>query len=311
VSKIKDSQRLLKVLGMPQEQQNEMSALTLLALAGLKPRDSWEKASNMSCTITKGIMDFIALHYKKKYAPNTRETFRRHVMHQFVQGHIADYNPDNPSLPTNSPKAHYALTEEALEVIQAWNTPAYKQYCQAFHSKYGNLDERYKAPRSLKKIPLLLPNGKKVQLSPGKHNALQVSVLQEFGPRFAPGAELLYFGDTARKNLFCSNLLSSQLEIQLNDHDKLPDVILWDKKKKWLFLIEAVTSHGPMTPKRIIELKEVFKKGNTGLVFVSAFPDSKEFRKHVNEIAWETEVWIADTPDHLIHFNGDRFLGPH
>jgi len=311
VAKIKDSQRLLKVLGMPQEQQNEMSALTLLALAGLKPRDSWENASHLSCTITKGIVDFIALHYKKKYAPNTRETFRRHVLHQFVQGHIADYNPDNPSLPTNSPKAHYALTEEALKVIRTWNTPAYKQHCQAFHSKYGNLNERYKAPRSLKKIPLLLPNGKKVQLSPGKHNALQVSVLQEFGPRFAPAAELLYFGDTARKNLFCNNLFSEQLGIQLNDHDKLPDVILWDKKKEWLFLIEAVTSHGPMTPKRIIELKEVFRNTHAGLVFVSAFPDSKEFRKHVHSIAWDTEVWIADTPDHLIHFNGDRFLGPH
>ncbi|MFS2517149.1 MULTISPECIES: BsuBI/PstI family type II restriction endonuclease [Parabacteroides] len=28
------------------------------------------------------------------------------------------------------------------------------------------------------------------------------------------------------------------------------------------------------------------------------------------DIAWETEVWIAENPGHMIHFNGDRFIGP-
>lgn len=311
MQKINGAKQILKSLGLPKEQQNEMSALTLLALAGLKPRDSWLDATNLSCTVTKGVMSFISQYYKKDYAPNTRETFRRQVLHQFVQAHIADYNPDNPTLPTNSPKAHYAITLETLNVIKAWKTKTYKQKCEVFLRKYGALKEAYQKPRHYKQTPLTLPDGSMLQVSPGKHNQVQAAVLKEFAPRFAPGASLVYFGDTARKNLFCNDQLLSEMGIQLCDHDKLPDVILFDKKRKWLFLIEAVTSHGPMTPKRILELGAIFEKTSLGLVFVSAFPDFPEFRKHIKTIAWETEVWLADVPDHLIHFNGDRFLGPH
>ena len=95
-----------------------------------------------------------------------------------------------------------------------------------------------------------------------------------------------------------------------SEHDKLPDVELYDEKRQWLFLIEAVTSHGPMTPKRVVELGKMFARCKAGCIYVSAFPDFAEFRKHLKHIAWETEVWIAEIPDHLIHFNGDRFLGP-
>ncbi|MFA5261701.1 MAG: BsuBI/PstI family type II restriction endonuclease [Candidatus Omnitrophota bacterium] len=309
--KIREAQQILNSLGLPKEQQNEMSALTLLALAGLKPKDIWQSATNESCTVTKDIMSFVSQYYKKEYAPNTRETFRRRVLHQFVQGHIVNYNPDNPSLPTNSPKAHYALTGEALNVIRAWGAKTYKQLCKEFQAKYGSLNETYQNPRHYKQTPLHLSDGSVLQLSPGKHNQVQASVLKEFGPHFASGAVLVYFGDTAKKNLFCDSSLLSEIGIQFSDHDKLPDIILLDKKKKWLFLIEVVTSHGPMTPKRVFELGSIFKKTALGLVFVSAFPDLQEFRKHLKEIAWETEVWIAEMPDHLIHFNGDRFLGPH
>jgi type II restriction enzyme len=140
--KIREAQQILKSLGLPKEQQNEMAALTLLALAGLKPKDSWRKAINESCTVTKDIMAFTSQYYKKEYAPNTRETFRRHVLHQFVQGHIVNYNPDNPSLPTNSPKAHYALTEEALDVLKSWKTKTYKQNCKVFLAKYGAITSK-------------------------------------------------------------------------------------------------------------------------------------------------------------------------
>lgn len=94
-------------------------------------------------------------------------------------------------------------------------------------------------------------------------------------------------------------------------HEKLPDVVVYDENQKWLFLIEAVTSHGPVSPKRWLELEDAFKGCKVGVVYVTAFPDRATFRKNATEIAWETEVWIADQPDHLIHFNGDRFLGPH
>ncbi|WP_283240947.1 BsuBI/PstI family type II restriction endonuclease, partial [Vibrio parahaemolyticus] len=94
-------------------------------------------------------------------------------------------------------------------------------------------------------------------------------------------------------------------------HDKLPDVVVYDEKRQWLFLIEAVTSHGPVSPKRWLELEKALNGCSVGRVYVTAFPHRVEFRKNAADIAWETEVWIADNPDHMIHFNGDRFLGPH
>ena len=27
-------------------------------------------------------------------------------------------------------------------------------------------------------------------------------------------------------------------------------------------------------------------------------------------INWDTEVWIAELPEHMIHLNGDQFMGP-
>jgi type II restriction enzyme len=110
MSRIEEAKEILRALGLPAAQQNEISALTLLALGRIPPDGRWVDAIGESLTITKGIMEFIAREYGRAYAPNTRETFRRQVLHQFVQAHIAVYNPDTPDLPTNSPRAHYALT---------------------------------------------------------------------------------------------------------------------------------------------------------------------------------------------------------
>jgi type II restriction enzyme len=101
-----------------------------------------------------------------------------------------------------------------------------------------------------------------------------------------------------------------KLGIPVTEHDKLPDIILYLPPQNWLYLIEAVTSHGPMTPKRIVELKGMLSNCNAGKIFVTAFLSFTEFRKQLRNIAWETEVWIAEEPEHLIHFNGDRFWGP-
>jgi len=306
--KIKDAQRILKDLGLPQEQQNEMSALTLLALCNVGPKDSWSKAKRVSMTVSKGIMAFASEKYKRKYAPNTRETFRRQVLHQFVQAKIADYNPDNPRLPTNSPKAHYAISEAALKVIREWGSKEWTSLCKEFKAQKGYLLEIYRGKRKTAMIPVDL-EGEHLDMSPGKHNELQIAVIKEFAPRFAPAAKIVYFGDTANKSLFFNKKLIEDLSLDLSEHDKLPDIILSDTKRNRLFLIEVVTSHGPMSAKRVIELNKMFSECSIGIIFVSAFPDFETFRKHLKNIAWETEVWISEIPDHLIHYNGDKFLG--
>jgi type II restriction enzyme len=308
--KIAEAQEILAALGMPAAQRNEMAALTLLALCGLKSEDSWLSATRKSLTVTKGIMAFIRDHYSRNYAPNTRETFRRQVLHQFVQGRIADYNPDSPGLPTNSPKAHYAVSEAALIVIRAYGTQQWETVVRAFREAQGNLMTVYQSSRDRHAIPVRLPDGTILTLSPGEHNQLQAQVIEQFAPQFAPGAVLLYLGDTADKDLYVASEQLVRLGIPVTEQDKLPDIILHDTARNWLFLIEVVTSHGPMTPKRLLELNAMLRNCGAGKVFVTAFPTFAEFRRYIKSIAWETEVWVAEVPDHLIHFNGDRFLGP-
>jgi type II restriction enzyme len=255
-------------------------------------------------------MTFIRDHYGKTYAPNTRETFRRQVLHQFIQGGIADYNPDKPGLPTNSPKAHYAVSEIALITIQAYGTEQWQTTVHTFQEIHDHLVITPQSSRDKHAISVHLPDNTMLALSPGEHNQLQAQVIEQFVAHFAPNAVLLYLGDPADKDLFVATKQLANLGIVVTEHDKLPDIILHDVARNWLFLIEVVTSHGPMTPKRIIELSVMLRDCNVGRIFVTAFLTFAEFRKYAKAIAWETEVWVAEVPEHLIHFNGDRFLGP-
>lgn len=311
MSKIAEAQEILKALGLPSAQQNDMSALTLLALCSIKKDTPWADATRTSQRITKEIMAFVNENYKADapYAPNTRETFRRQVLHQFIQAGVANYNPDDPSLPVNSPKAHYAITEEALEVAKSYGTKNWDSRTQQFAVEYEILRDRYAAERDMHRIPLVI-EGNEYYLSPGAHNEVQAAVVEDFAPRFAPGGKLLYIGDTEDKDLYVNAAGLEALNLPITEHSKLPDIVISDEKRGWLFLVEVVTSHGPVSAKRVIELEEFTKNCPFGIVYVTAFPNAREFKKHVDEIAWETEVWLSDTPDHMIHFNGDRFIGP-
>ena len=310
MSRIDEAKEILKELGLPNAQQNEISAYTLIALCGIKPNYSWSKATRESLKVSKGIMAFFKNVYKKEYAPNTRETVRRQVLHQFVQARIADYNPDDPSLPVNSPNAHYAITTDAIEAIKTYGSKAWKEAAERFKSNVGELSKRYLKERKQILIPVKLSNGKTLKLSAGKHNVVQAAIIQDFASRFAKGSEVLYLGDTANKDLHVDKKALKELGIPITEHSKLPDVVLYDRKRNWLYLIEAVTSHGPVSPKRIFELEELLKDCKLGKVYVTAFPDFSEFKKHSTNIAWETEVWVVDFPEHMIHFNGDHFIGP-
>lgn len=311
MSKITEAQEILKALGLPAAQQNEMSALVLLALCSIKEDTPWAKAKRASQRITKEIMAFVNDNYKAEspYAPNTRETFRRQVLHQFVQASVVNYNPDDPTLPVNSPKAHYAITPEALTVVQGYGKAEWKNNVEKFAQETTMLREKYAAERDLHRIPLII-EGNEYYLSPGAHNEVQSAVVEEFAPRFAPGGKLLYIGDAEDKDLYVNTAGLEALKLPLTEHSKLPDIVISDEKRGWLFLIEVVTSHGPVSAKRVVELEEFTKDCPYGIVYVTAFPNAKEFKKHVDDIAWETEVWLSDTPDHMIHFNGDRFIGP-
>jgi hypothetical protein len=310
VSKTDEAIEILTSLGLPRAQQNERSALTLLALANLKSDAAWSQAERPLLRIWD-IMGFMRDAYGKDYAANTRETIRRQTIHQFEQARIVDRNPDDPDRPTNSGKTVYWLTEDALEVLRDYGSAVFDDRVREFIESHGSLKAAYDRARDSRRVPLWLPDGSTVYLSPGEHNALQAAVIEEFGPRFAPGALVLYVGDTAKKHVVCDADRLARLGVPITEHDKLPDIILYREDEGWLYLIEAVTSHGPVSPKRHREIEALLGSCPAARIYVTAFLAMGDFRRYAGDIAWETEVWIASNPGHMIHFNGPKFLGPY
>ena len=307
MSKKEEAIDLLKDIGVPKAQQNDRSALTLLALGDLKETSKWSEFKKRDIKI-HDILSFIKENYGIHYAENTRETIRRQTLHQFLQAGITIINPDDPSRPTNSPKTVYTISDDALEVIKKYGTAEWKSARQKFVKDKGKLVEKYDKLKKSVQMSVNLPNGTPVNLSPGKHNELQKRIIEDFRARFCPDSKVVYVGDTARKLLYVDQGLSDRLQIPITKHDKLPDVVLYDPQKNQLLLIEAVTSHGPLSPKRQIELEELLEQCKAKRIYISAFPDFREFKKHIDNIAWETEVWILKKPDHMIHFNGPTFF---
>jgi hypothetical protein len=301
---------ILIALGLPRAQQNERSALCLLALLNLTPDKAWPQAESPLIGITP-IMDWVRRHYQKDYAPNTRETVRRQSMHQFVDAGIARFNPDNPLRPVNSPKAVYQIEPATLALLRTYGSLAWEANLTAYLAQRPSLIERYARERDLNLVPIQIAPGQEILLSPGKHSELIKAIIEGFAPRFVPGSVLVYAGDTGDKWGYFDKDVLTKLGVAVDSHGKMPDVVLYDPKRHWLLLIESVTHHGPVDGKRHEELARLFAASSAGLVYVTAFPSRSIMAGYLRQIAWETEVWVADAPSHLIHFNGERFLGPY
>ncbi|NQU82979.1 MAG: restriction endonuclease [Parcubacteria group bacterium] len=307
MNKIKEALDILKQFNVPKKQQNERSALALLALVSLKEKDSWK---NVKKTLIRvhDMMQFIKAEYNREYAENSRETFRRQTLHQFEKEvGIVERNADDPTRPTNSPNTTWSVTNDILKIVKTYGTVGWNKKLPKFLKKIKRTVVNYKVKRGKNKLSITLDNTE-ITFSPGKHNELQIDVLNNFRKHFCPDAEVLYVGDTAHKMLYLNESLLKKLNLEIKKHGILPDLVLLDRKKKRLYLIEAVSSHGPVSNKRHIELTEYFSKLKYKKIFVSAFPDFREFKRHVDDIAWETEVWVSEIPNHMIHFNGDKFL---
>ena len=301
---------ILGQFGLPRAQINERTAYCLLALLNITPDKAWGEAGSPLVGITP-MMDFAREYYGKDYAPNTRETFRRFSMHQMVQAGIAIYNPDMPDRPTNSPKAVYQISPAALDVIKAYGSRDWTGKLAAFKSMASTLTAQYAKERLMDMVKVKIRKDLQVSLSPGKHNELIRAIIEDMAPRFIPGSTLVYIGDTGEKWGFFDDALSARLGFSVEVHGKMPDVILWHEEKNWLVLVESVTSHGPVDSKRYIELSELFSSVHADKVFISAFPDKRTFARFASDVAWETEVWVSDNPTHMVHFNGDKFIGPY
>lgn len=309
-NKIQDALNILISLGLPRAQHNERTALCLLSLLDITPQKLWHESESPLIGITP-IMDWVRIHYQKDYAPNTRETIRRQSMHQFVDAGIALYNPDMPDRPVNSPKAVYQIAPATLSLIRSFGTSEWHNNLAEYLAKNQTLIDKYAKNREQNRIPVIVTEGQKITLSPGEHSELIRAIIEDFAPRFAPGSVLVYAGDTGDKWGYFDAALLDNLGVNVDSHGKMPDVVLHFVERNWLILVESVTSHGPVDGKRHAELTKLFAGSTAGLVYVTAFPNRSIMGKYLSEIAWETEVWVADAPSHLIHFNGVRFLGPY
>jgi adenine-specific DNA-methyltransferase len=308
--KIEEALEILRALNVPRAQQNERSALTLLSLLNVTAATPWSEAADPLRGITE-MMDYFKEHYGVTYAPNTRETVRRQTVHQFVQLGLVIPNPDNYTRPINSPKTRYQIEPTTLKLIRSFGTDLWSKGLQAYIETVETLKQLHPKQREMQLIPVTLPSGEQVTLSPGGQNLLIKDVIEQFCPRFTPSGAVVYLGDAEQKLKGHELEYLQQLGIYIDEHGKMPDIIVHYTAKNWLILVEAVTSHGPMDLKRHNELKHLFKGSKAPLVFVTAFATRRAMVRYLVEIAWETEVWVADEPSHLIHFNGERFLGPY
>ena len=308
--RIEEALAILASLNVPNEQQNERSALALLALLGMTPRKLWSDATDPMLGITE-MMDVFRDQFGKEYAPNTRETVRRFTVHQFVQMGLLAANPDDPRRPVNSPANRYQVAPALLKLAHTYGTPAWRDSLAAFVATASALGKLRPKEREMTLVAVRLPTGKRISLTAGGQNELVKKIIEEFCPRFTPGGTVVYLGDTGQKQRHVEPGYLERLGVEIDEHGKMPDVVVHLRDKDWLVLVEAVTSHGPIGIKRHNELKGLFGSVRSGLVFVTAFLTRRAMTKYLGEIAWETEVWIAEAPSHIIHFNGERFLGPY
>lgn len=304
MNKIQEVREFLISVGMPKAQQADICCYVILAMAGIKPTMKWSEATNEWIRI-HDIIQFANTNYGTSYAENSRETFRKQALHRFRTAALVEDN----GKPTNSPNYRYRLTNEVVDLMKQVNTDKWEEFIERFLLLHEKLIDIYASKKKMTMMPVRI-NGADFSFSAGKHNELQKAIIEDFAPRFAPDSECLYVGDTIEKDLVKNKDKLAELGFEITLHDKMPDVVLYREDKDWIYFIESVTSVGPMDPKRIIEIEELTKDVKSGKIYVTAFLDFKTYKKFAEELAWETEVWIAEMPEHMIHLNGDKFMGP-
>ncbi|MGL6195313.1 MAG: BsuBI/PstI family type II restriction endonuclease [Thermoguttaceae bacterium] len=313
---INEALHIIESFGIPLEnitaRKLERMAMAFLAVADVKSSLYWKKAKDINDNHSMKSRDIIKYwnkHFNEKVADSSYDDVRRKDLQSLVSaGIVVGTKPDSA---TNNPSRGYALSPEYANLIRTYGKKDWTNEIELFMSSVTPYREKVSQKRNLKKIEIIVPNGTVLEFSSGEHNELQKEIIEKFLPHFGFGAELLYVGDAAKKHIVYDEKRLKELGFFEMEHGKLPDVVAYSREKNWLFVIEAVYSCNPVTVARKIEIEELAKHCSADIVYVSAFLDQKTFSSFASSIAWETEAWIAAIPEHIIHFNGDKFLGPY
>jgi hypothetical protein len=291
------------------ERSLERMAMAFLAVAGVTKK--WTDAVDNRFLKTRDIITFNNTNFEENISSGSYDDIRRKDLKLLVLAGLILNSSDKPNAATNDPTRGYNLETSFMKLVKTFQTTAWNETLQKYIEGKVLLKDQLARKRNIEKVPILLPNGTELELSAGQHNLLQKLIIEEFLPRYGQNCQVLYIGDAANKMLHLEQKELEKLNFFELSHDELPDIIAYNSRKNWLYLIEAVHSSGSISETRLLELKRLTEKCTAEIIYVTAFLNRAEFRKWASEIAWETEVWIADNPDHLVHFNGDKFMGPY
>lgn len=315
-SLINETLHLLDSIGIPIDDKSprnlERMALAFLALCDVKDSEDWQHAKSLQDAYflkTRDVIDFVNNHFGESISRGSYDDIRRKDLKHPILANIVV--PAFPESAKNDPKRAWAISDEYIELIRSYNSANWDTKLKAFLIGKRTLRDQLAGNRLLPKVPITLPSGIKLEFGLGEHNLLQKAIIEEFLPRFGYGARVIYVGDAEDKFLHYDQSEASRIGLSKLAHAELPDVVAFSQQKTWLFLIEAVHSSGPISAERMIVLQPFVENCSAPIVYVTAFLDRATFRKFLPDIAWETEVWIASEPDHMIHFDGDKFLGPY
>lgn len=272
MSKKQDAKKVLELLGMPAGQLGDICCYALLALLRLTSSSAWASASNEWARV-HDILAFLRTNYRgAKYAENSRETFRKQALHHFNTAAIIEDN--SSETPTNSPNRRYRITVEALELFRTFGSAQWDMKLSAFLAEHRTLKETYASKKRVNKVAVTV-DGVEYVLSSGVHNQLQKAVIEEFAPRFLRQFKCLYLGDTAKRDLIKEVEGLQNLGFTITLHDKMPDVVMYVPNENWIVFVECVTSVGPMSPARLLEINQMTPDVLAGKVFITAFLDKK------------------------------------
>ncbi len=306
---------ILNTFGIPLEatpRRLERMALAFLATGDVKKIDDFKKAKDLNSGYalkTRDIIIYVNKHFGENISSGSYDDIRRKDLKLLTVAEIVLQS--SPNSATNDSTRGYSINPTYAELIRDFGLKNWKKIVAEKLKDIEPLSKKLKREREIAKVNVTLPTGGELTFSAGEHNDLQKAIIEEFLPRYGHGAEVLYVGDTTDKFLYLEKVKLEALNFFEILHEELPDVIAYSKKMNWLYLIEAVHSSGPISELRLIQLQKITKECKADIVYVTAFLNRPKFRQFMTDIAWETEVWIADNPDHLVHFNGDKFLGPY
>ena len=306
---------ILDTFGIPIEgtpRRLERMAIAFLASGDIKSLKELPEAKDLNSGFslkTRDIINYVNEHFKENISSGSYDDIRRKDLKLLTIAEVVLQS--NPNSATNDSTRGYSINPTYAELIRSFGNKNWEKSVKDILKNIEPLSQKLKRERQISKVEVTLPSGKQLTFSAGEHNDLQKAIIEDFLPRYGFGAEVLYVGDTTDKYLYLEKEKLEKLNFFEISHEELPDVIAYSKKKNWLYLIEAVHSSGPISEIRLLQLQNLTQGCTADIVYVTAFLNRPKFRQFISDIAWETEVWIADNPDHLVHFNGDKFLGPY